>query len=186
MNNQTLRIIAGDWRGRKIKFESHNGLRPTADRIRETLFNWLSPYIAGADCLDLFAGSGALSFEALSRGANSASLVEDNRKICEILKTQIKILNTKKAEVFSEQAETFIPKQLNNKHYDIIFLDPPYSMNAFDTLAPALDQSLPKGKRVFIYFEDNKPLAENAWPQAWEKLKSKKAGKVHFYLFCKH
>ena len=121
LNNQ-LRIIGGKWRGRKIKFPDIEGLRPTPDRVRETLFNWLSPVIIGAKCLDLFAGSGALGFEALSRGASKTVFVDSNNLVTQQLQYNQQLFQCSDIEIHKMSAEQYL--QTTEKSFDIIFLDP--------------------------------------------------------------
>ena len=120
-----IRLIAGHWRGRRLAFPAEPGLRPTPDRVRETLFNWLNPWLAGARCLDLFAGSGALGFEALSRGAAAATLVDCNAAVVAALRENRARLGAEAAIVVSEALD-YLAGQ-GPAAFDIIFLDPPYA-----------------------------------------------------------
>ena len=119
-----MRIIAGKWRGRQLKVPDKQGLRPTPDRVRETLFNWLMPYIAEARCLDLFAGSGVLGFEALSRGAAYVEFVDQSIEVVKLLKDELIQFKADNANIYCAN----VPEQLNSlrKPFDIVFLDPPY------------------------------------------------------------
>ena len=128
-NNNHLRIIGGTWRSRRIQFINTEKIRPTPDRIRETLFNWLASHINDAVCLDLFAGSGALAFEAISRGAQYAILVDDDANIVAQLKQQKKILQTDAVEIKLQNALNYVRE--DDKHYDVIFLDPPFHSDSF-------------------------------------------------------
>ena len=120
-----VRIIGGDWRGRKLQFPSIEGLRPTPDRIRETLFNWLSPHIAGAHCLDLYAGSGALGFEALSRGARSCCFIDNNKQVQAALGLSVQALNCEdRATVMLADSGSAITL---HHSIDLVFLDPPFA-----------------------------------------------------------
>lgn len=126
-----LRIIGGEWRGRKLRFPDAPNLRPTPDRVRETIFNWLAPMIQGAHCLDLFAGSGALGLEALSRGAALTTFVDSHKKVTQELKNHIETLNANaRAKVFSMDGVKFLTQDkfqtTEVKQYDLVFLDPPY------------------------------------------------------------
>ena len=120
-----VRIIGGDWRGRKLQFPSIEGLRPTPDRVRETLFNWLSPHIAGANCLDLYAGSGALGFEALSRGARSCCFVDNNKQVLAALASNIQTLNCedRAIKILADSGSVITL----DKSIDLVFLDPPFA-----------------------------------------------------------
>jgi 16S rRNA (guanine966-N2)-methyltransferase len=120
-----VRIIGGDWRGRKLQFPSIEGLRPTPDRVRETLFNWLSPHIAGAHCLDLYAGSGALGFEALSRGARSCCFIDNNKQVQAALRSSVQALNCED-RVTVMLADSGSAVTLHHS-IDLVFLDPPFA-----------------------------------------------------------
>lgn len=135
MANNEVRIIGGQWKGRKLKFPDRTGLRPTLGRVRETLFNWLAPRIGGARCLDLFAGSGALGFEALSRGAASVTFVERDRRAAAALHTNATLLG---AEVIVKclPAGRFVA--MNTIRYDVIFFDPPFEDTRSLALLPEL------------------------------------------------
>ncbi len=124
-NRQHVRIIGGQWRSRRLSFPDANGLRPTLGRTRETLFNWLRPYLHDSTCLDLFAGSGALGFEAASIGAKQVTFVDSNRAIVAALTDNIALLDADNCEAVHCRAEKFLDSALSP--YDIVFLDPPYS-----------------------------------------------------------
>jgi len=128
-----VRIIGGDWRGQKLHFPSIEGLRPTPDRVRETLFNWLSPHIAGAHCLDLYAGSGALGFEALSRGARSCYFIDNNKQVQAALGSSVQALNCQdRATVMLADSGSAITL---DHSIDLVFLDPPFASHLLpDTL----------------------------------------------------
>src|SRR3990167_10705810 len=125
MANNSVRIIGGKWRGKKISFPPLSFLRPTHDRIRETLFNWMEPYLHDAVCLDLFAGSGVIGFEALSRGAKFVVMVDQDIEVITSLKKNLKTLSAENVEIIQAKipAKTFKSQQ---KQFDIVFLDPPY------------------------------------------------------------
>jgi 16S rRNA (guanine966-N2)-methyltransferase len=135
MANNEVRIIGGQWRGRKLQFPSRPGLRPTLGRVRETLFNWLAPTISGARCLDLYAGSGALGFEALSRGAAEVTFVERDRKAAAALKKNAGMLDAQ-AEVFNLPAARFLATHPGV--YDLILFDPPFADDSANALLPEL------------------------------------------------
>ncbi|MFA6053245.1 MAG: 16S rRNA (guanine(966)-N(2))-methyltransferase RsmD [Methylobacter sp.] len=197
-----LRIIGGDWRSRQLSFVDVPGLRPTPARVRETLFNWLQYDIVGKRCLDLYAGSGALGFEAASRGAKSVTQVESNAQACRCLKensvalsaSQIKIVQSEVLRFLAGDAETF----------DIVFLDPPFGM----INPPGADLHLPERCRtgqpcVSLAVQTCQWLEEKGWlarhariyveterhcdlegiPENWRQLKSKTAGDVGYRLF---
>ena len=174
----TLRIIGGEWRSRLIEFDAAAGVRPTPDRVRQTLFDWLSPLIAGASCLDLFAGSGALGFEALSRGASHASLIEQGREQAAAMRAAaIKLAAGERAEIVQTEALSWL--RSTARRYDVVFLDPPYGA---DLLAPAL-AAMPrvlKGMhRVYLEWPQGQPPQ---WPAGYTLLKEKSAGQVSYGL----
>jgi 16S rRNA (guanine966-N2)-methyltransferase len=178
--SNTLRIIGGEWRGRKLRFADGEGLRPTTDRVRETLFNWLVPLIHGARCLDLFAGSGALGFEALSRGAGEVIFVETNPAAIAALKENLALLGSENAEVLRSDALNYL--EGNSHKFDVVFLDPPFRR---DLLQPALQLLVKKGwlaagARVYLELESEQQLPE--LPLGWEVLRSKQAGQVAYHL----
>lgn len=174
-----LRIVGGRWRGRRIDFPAIAAIRPTPDRVRETLFNWLQHSIVGARCLDLFAGSGALGLEALSRGAAHATFVDRERRIGQHLKQALERFEATNADVFVGDAAQFLGRA--PEPYDVVFLDPPF---AADEL-PQTFQSLAAGwlrPGAFIYVEcsANSPLP--ALPEGWTVYRSKRAGQVGYHL----
>jgi len=181
-----VRIIGGKWRSRKLHFPDLPTLRPTPDRVRETLFNWLSPYIVGARCLDLFAGSGALGFEALSRGAASVVMIDQSPVVIKQLRENAKILNTEKdMEFFCESipSKTF---SLSPHQFDIVFLDPPFHQNYISQCCEWLEDThcLAENALIYIEIESNMPQPLPI-PESWKILKSQKAGQVSAYLIKK-
>jgi 16S rRNA (guanine966-N2)-methyltransferase len=175
-----LRIIAGRWRGRLVAFDDVPGLRPTPDRVRETVFNWLTPYLPGARCLDLFAGSGALGLEALSRGAAQAVMVDANRRVTDTLAEQAGILGAEHARIVHADVLAFLdgPAQ----PFDLVFLDPPYGQ---DLLAPCCERLETRGwlaPGARIYLEAERELGVPAVPADWEVVRSKHAGQVGYHL----
>ncbi len=133
--NNEVRIIGGQWKGRKLKFPDRAGLRPTLGRVRETLFNWLAPRIDGARCLDLFAGSGALGFEALSRGAAGVTFVERDRRSAAAIRANVTLLGAA-ARVVNSPAFRFV--NADSSRYDIVFFDPPFGDARAASLLPDL------------------------------------------------
>jgi 16S rRNA (guanine966-N2)-methyltransferase len=175
---QSVRIIGGTYRGKKIPFPDSQGLRPTPDRVRETLFNWLMHHIRGARCLDAFAGSGALGFEAFSRGASEVYLVEQNKSVFANLQAQAASFKSQQIHVLNTDVTDFI--QHTTQQFDIIFLDPPFDLNL---LFPCLDKiaaSSILSDGGFIYLESAK--AVTADPLLWKTIKQKKAGQVCYQL----
>lgn len=177
-----LRIIGGTLRSRKWSFPDAAGLRPTPDRVRETLFNWLAPHLAGARVLDLFAGSGALAFEALSRGAAAATLVESDREAAARLRgTAARFGLDAVARVEGGDALAFLRAQPAGA-WDVIFLDPPY---AAGLLAPALRligerRLLADGGWCYVELPAGEPLP--ALPEGWQPHRAGKAGEVGYHL----
>jgi len=169
-----IRIIAGEYRGRRIAVPERPGLRPTPDRVRETLFNWLGQSLVGLACLDLFAGSGALGFEAASRGAARVVMVEQDRAVFQQLKKTREALGARQVELVCDDAFTYLKK--NPEPFDVVFLDPPFRQNV---LPAVLRQLAPKsGMRVYV--ESGEPV-EAAQP--WRELKRARAGQVSSQLW---
>lgn len=149
-NSNSLRIIGGTWRSRRLKFIDSPKIRPTPDRVRETLFNWLAANINGATCLDLFAGSGALGFEAMSRGADQVVLVEEDARIAAMLNEQIELFNAQAIEIKNQNALTYL--QNVNQQYDVIFLDPPFDCDLLEKVIPMIlkQQVLSVGGLLYV------------------------------------
>jgi len=173
-----LRIIGGQWRGRKLQFAPVEGLRPTGDRLRETLFNWLQFRLPGARCLDLFAGSGALGLEALSRGASSVDFVELNSHAARTLKEQLRLLEAQGAQVHSCRAANFLAS--NDKQYDIIFVDPPFAEDLWQGSLSALEGHL--SEETLVYIETPRDTALST-PPNWQLIKEKRTGQVCMRLY---
>lgn len=158
------------------------GLRPTSARIRETLFNWLAPGIEGARCLDLFAGTGALGLEALSRGARSCVFVESSRQAAGTLRDNIALLGAEQASLVEANALSFL-QQPSADPFDIVFLDPPFDAGLLPQVCELLDRGNILANHARIYVEQDKAEAETDWPARWEIRKSKIAGNVRYSLF---
>jgi 16S rRNA (guanine966-N2)-methyltransferase len=180
MTQGQIRIIGGEWRGRKLKVPHVPDLRPTPDRVRETLFNWLAPSIVGAYCLDPFAGSGALGFEALSRGASQVVMVDASLEVVKSLQEHAQMLKTTKAEIYRAKA----PEQLKQpaKLWDIVFLDPPFQENLLLPTCFFLEENAYLANNAIIYLEAKSSLQESDLPANWQILKSKTAGQVAYHL----
>lgn len=176
-----FRIIAGDYRHRVLGFPDAPGLRPTPDRVRETLFNWLQLRLVGARCLDLCAGSGALSFEALSRGAANVTAVEKSRQVAQALADNARLLDCKGMAVINQDALAWLGSAPVNAA-DIIFLDPPYAMGLLPTLIDTIQSRGWLAPGGWLYLEDSGRLDRLALPAGWTLAKSKKAGQVHYGL----
>lgn len=177
-----LRIIGGEWRGRKLRFPDAPNLRPTPDRVRETIFNWLMPVVHGARCLDLFAGSGALGLEALSRGAAFTTFVDSHKKVTQALQAHLDLLNANdKAEVLQMDSVKFLKNPA--QAYDVVFLDPPYHLDFMQKVVPLLEQNGWLAVKAMLYLEIEKRQSLPALPANWQLMKEKTAGEVNYFLF---
>jgi 16S rRNA (guanine966-N2)-methyltransferase len=174
-----LRIIAGRWRGVPIVFPPRPELRPTPDRVRETIFNWLQPVIADARCLDLFAGSGALGFEALSRGASHVVLVDRDPQIVRHLQDTANKLATDQAQCVASDAQRFLSQAPTP--FDIVFLDPPYASGVLADVCERLNQGWLRPS-AFVYLEAPADAGPPALPSGWTPHRSKVAGQVGYHL----
>lgn len=181
MKNQ-LRIIGGEWKRRVLPFADVEGLRPTPDRVRETLFNWLMWDVQNAAVLDLCAGSGALGFEALSRGAAHVTMIEPNVKQAQFLKDNLKLLKIENCKLMVSTAQNAIPA-LNENSFDLVFLDPPYSLDLWEELAKSVDPLIQSN--ALIYVEADCPLNTLKLPKTWNLIKDTKAGAVRAGLYKK-
>lgn len=178
-----LRIIGGQWRGRKLSFPDAEGLRPTPDRVRETVFNWLAATVPGARCLDLFAGSGALGLEALSRGARWADLCELNPSAASQLQSNLQLLNCHDARVHSLDSTRWLSQQQSADSYDIIFLDPPFRTALADQCIAQLSESTLLRPGSQLYLEMGKEEILPAIPEHWRLYREKNAGQICYRLF---
>jgi 16S rRNA (guanine966-N2)-methyltransferase len=176
-----LRIVAGNWRSRLLQIADVPGLRPTSERIRETLFNWLAPRIIGAKCLDVCAGTGALGLEALSRGAGEVVFVERSAVAFEILKSNIALLGGANADVLNVDARHYLDGP-STRRFDIVFLDPPFAADLYDELCRLLIEQRWLADDARIYIEMDKHQPEFCLPSGWQELKNKTAGKVRYML----
>lgn len=177
-----LRIIGGSWRGRKLSFPSVDGLRPTGDRVRETLFNWLAPEIQGARCLDVFAGSGALGVEALSRGAEEVVMLERDAKATAQLRINLEILNVKNGKVFLGDALHFLQQGNEHAPYHIIFIDPPFQLQLWQQVIDMLEAGNWLANDATIYIESGRESVYQT-PINWQLHREKHAGNVSYRLF---
>jgi 16S rRNA (guanine966-N2)-methyltransferase len=176
-----LRIVAGKWRSRLLDIADEPGLRPTSERVRETLFNWLAPTIQGARCLDLFAGTGALGFEALSRGATTVVFVDNSRRATKAIEKSAQVLGAAGAIVHCTDAEDYL-RAARDESFDIVFLDPPFADDRLDELCRLIDELglLAPGARVYLEQDRAKPGI--TLPEHWRLLKDKTAGNVRYML----
>ncbi len=171
-----VRIIGGEWRSRLVRFPGTPGLRPTPDRVRETLFNWLGQRLDGLACVDLFAGSGALGFEALSRGAARVVMIERERDALEALRTAARELRAAGAQVVAGDALAWLGR--GAEKFDVAFVDPPYASGLAEGALEKLPTRLNDGARVYV--ESAKPLVPGA---PWSVLREGRAGAVRFALY---
>lgn len=177
MYRNKIRIISGQWRRRQIEFPDGEGLRPTPDRLRETLFNWLGQELTGLNCLDLFAGSGALGFEAASRGAIKVTMIELSRSAYQALQANKQVLSASSTQIINSDARQFLSRDA--QLYDVIFVDPPFASSLASEILPLLLNRLtPDG---LVYLECN-TLPDLA---GWQIHRQGKAGQVQYLLLKK-
>ena len=176
-----LRIVAGNWRSRLLDIADVDGLRPTSERIRETLFNWLSPRLQGARCLDLYAGTGALGLEALSRGAASVVFVVQSPVAEKQLTRNVDVLDADGATVLRQDALHYLARE-PGEQFDIVFLDPPFAADLLEETCRLIDEKalLARGAVVYLEQDRNKPTPN--LPGSWQVLKNKTAGNVRYLL----
>ncbi len=178
----TLRIIGGNWRSRKISFASASQIRPTPDRIRETLFNWLQNDIHGAKCLELYAGSGILSIEALSRGAKLVSIIDSDPLITAHINRELSRLDAAVASYksYNETARSFLRR--SKDEFDIVFVDPPFDGDELGSIIANLANSSILSADALIYVESPNVLVSDDLPSGWKLHRQKKAATVHYAL----
>ena len=181
-NPNQLRIIGGHWRGRKLRFPDVQGLRPTGDRIRETLFNWLAPELQGARCLDLFAGSGALGLEALSRGAAVSWMLERDAQAAKGLRENLQLLAASGGVV--QQMDSLVRLRQDNTEepFDVIFIDPPFDLDLWQASIDALEAGNWLAESASIYIESGLDAPYQP-PLNWALHRDKRAGQVSYRLY---
>ncbi len=173
-----MRIVGGRYRSRRLRVPARPGLRPTPDRVRETLFNWLGQDLTGLRCLDLFAGTGILGFEAASRGAASVVLVERDQRVAATLRQNAEIFDDDRLELVREDALEFAALSARrNRSFDLAFLDPPYRQQWLDRLWPLLPAIMAPGARLYV--EAEMALVP---PAPWRVERQGKAGQVFYHL----
>jgi 16S rRNA (guanine966-N2)-methyltransferase len=170
-----VRINAGVWRSRLLKFPDVEGLRPTPERVRQTVFNWLGQDLTGKSCLDLFAGTGAFGFEALSRNAKNVLMVENSTIAYKSLLQNQTLLNAENCQIMHQDSLQFLAR--NTQKFDVIFCDPPYNKAWFDKLLPILNQHVSEEGVVYAEAEFEIKPTEN-----WQVTKQSKAGNVYYHL----
>lgn len=185
-SNNQLRMIGGQWRGRKLPIPNVAGLRPTPDRVRETLFNWLSTAVAGSRCLDLFSGSGALGLEALSRGAAHVDLVDQSPLVYAQLQQNLATLNASPhASVWQACAEQWLAQYTADRpRYDVIFLDPPFHQGLLTGSIQLIDQQQLLTPHSWVYIESDRDEPAPITPASWQLHREKNAGQVCYRLYA--
>ncbi|WMC10381.1 16S rRNA (guanine(966)-N(2))-methyltransferase RsmD [Oceanimonas pelagia] len=176
-----IRLIGGQWRGRKLPVLHSEGLRPTTDRIKETLFNWLMFEIRGSRCLDLFAGSGSLGFEALSRHAAEVVMVEKDTTVAAQLKRNLASLPAAPGTVIQADAVQYLQQAATP--FDVVFLDPPFHKELLPQVCERLEQNGWLAENALIYIEREQGLALPTLPDHWSLHKDKQAGQVSYQLY---
>ena len=174
-----FRIIGGQWRGRRLGFPDVAAIRPTPDRVRETLFNWLQPHIPGARCLDLFAGSGAVGLEALSRGAASVTFVEQDRRVARRIQEHLQLLNGN-GTVVEQEALSYLRRE--SAIYDLVFLDPPFGKGLIGEVSRLLEEQGLINNSTLIYLESEQPVTAGELPSGFIIKREKRAGQVWYGL----
>ncbi len=179
---QSLRIIAGAWRSRRIQFAANPALRPTPDRVRETLFNWLMPVIDGARCLDLFCGSGILGLEALSRGAEQVVFVDQHRESIQALRDNCQLLGARSARFVEMDVLRYL--QGNKEPFDLVFVDPPYqATDLLTSTCRLLQDNQWLAPNAFVYVEHDQHFDTSGLPSTWQRHRHKQAGQVNYALY---
>ncbi|SDN43612.1 16S rRNA (guanine(966)-N(2))-methyltransferase RsmD [Pseudomonas jinjuensis] len=177
-----LRIIGGEWRSRRFAFPEGPGLRPTPDRVRETLFNWLAAYVPGARVLDPFAGSGALFLEALSRGAGEALALDMNSEAVAALRGHLQTLQCSNGQIQSGDALRYLETQ-SVRPFDLVFLDPPFHQDLLQNTCRLLEERGWLAPDAWIYTESEAAPSSLGLPANWRLHREKKAGSVHYALW---
>ncbi len=176
-----LRIVAGNWRSRLLQIADVPGLRPTSERVRETLFNWLANDIHGARCLDLCAGTGALGLEALSRGAVHATFVEKTPAAVRALESNVNLLGASNANVVGADARGFV-ENYGGEPFGIVFLDPPFAEDMLGDLCRLLEEGDALADEALVYLEMDTKQSPPPMADGWTTIKDKKAGNVRYLL----
>ena len=182
-SSRVLRIIAGAWRGRRFRFPAEANIRPTPDRVRETLFNWLRERVTGARCLDLCAGSGALGLEALSRGAARVHFVESDATAVRELRARLEEWGASGGSVERMDALRYL--RTKPEAFDIVFLDPPFTAGLLRSAAQLLEDREWLAPAALIYVESAARIELPELPPTWQPTKAKRAGEVRYHLFQK-
>lgn len=184
-NSNTLRIIGGQWRSRKLPFANIPDLRPTPDRIRETLFNWLQHAIIDARCIDLFSGSGALGLEALSRGARFCLFIDNHQDAITQIDNNLATLQCNQGQTYKQDAITLLQSGPVQQAFDIAFIDPPYAMDIALKCCESLESGDWLNDNAHIYIESPRPVTQEDLPENWHLHRQKQAGNVCYHLAIK-
>lgn len=176
-----VRIISGQWRGRKLPVKEVDGLRPTTDRVKETIFNWLAADVRDSRCLDLFAGSGALGLEALSRFAKHVTFIELDKSAALQIKNNLATLSATQGQLLQMDAVSFL--QGPATPFDLVFLDPPFRRDLLPQVCQLLEERGWLADNALIYLEREKEMADLSLPSHWQCLKDKQAGQVCYQLY---
>ncbi|MCO6538416.1 16S rRNA (guanine(966)-N(2))-methyltransferase RsmD [Gilliamella sp. ESL0232] len=183
--NGSIRIIGGKWRGRKLSVLDKQGLRPTTDRIKETLYNWLMPVIHDSDCLDCFSGSGSLGFEAVSRGAQSVTLLEKDKQVAQLLSKNKQIIASNAIDIYHTDTLQWLNRPAV-KQFDIVFIDPPFHQSLVAKTVNELENNNWLKPLAYIYIETEIQHDLTTYiPTNWRLHREKIAGQVHSYLFIR-
>ncbi|HEK0789489.1 16S rRNA (guanine(966)-N(2))-methyltransferase [Proteus terrae] len=178
-----IRIIGGKWRGRKLPVLDSQGLRPTTDRVKETLFNWLMPVIQDARCLDCFAGSGGLGIEALSRYARETTFIEYERAVAQQITANLTLLNAENGHVIQDSALSYLAKQ--GSPYNVVFLDPPFHKGMLSDTIQLLENNGWLAQDCYIYIEEEVKAQTYTIPTHWTLHREKIAGQVAYRLYIR-
>ncbi|MBP7980714.1 MAG: 16S rRNA (guanine(966)-N(2))-methyltransferase RsmD [Tolumonas sp.] len=180
----TIRLISGQWRGRKLPVHDVEGLRPTTDRVKETLFNWLATDVRHSRCLDVFAGSGSLGFEALSRYASYVMMIEQEPKAARQLQQNLQTLQCTQAQVVCRDALQVL-QQPCTEPFELVFLDPPFRKELLSQVIPLLEQQGWLADSALIYLERENEGTPPVIPANWQLLKDRQAGQVCYQLYLR-
>ena len=184
IKNGFIRLISGKWRGKKLPVKDKEGLRPTTDRTKETLFNWLMHDVRDADCLDCFSGSGSLAFEALSRFAKNALLLERDKQVAQQLRENLKTLKIDNATVVETDSINYL-QQTAAQQFDIVFVDPPFNKGLVSPCCHALEENGYLTPQALIYIEMEVQSSAIELPSSWQLLKEKNTGQVAYQLYLR-
>ena len=181
----SVRIISGKYKSRKVSFPSRSEVRPTGNRIRESLFNWIHLEISSSRCLDLFAGSGALGIEALSRGATTATFIESDREAAFYLENNLRNLDATNGNVIVSDAVDWLKCSKDINPFNIVFLDPPFKGNLLVECVHLLDSNYMISDHGSIYVESETEFNQRILPKSWRLKHRNQAGRVYYYLYKK-